>query len=41
MNANGLRVSLGDDGYILKLTVVMVGQLSRYTKTVEFCTLNG
>ena len=32
VNANGLRVSFGDDGNILKLTVVMVAQLGRYAK---------
>ena len=32
MNANGLRVSFGGDGNTLKLTVVMVAQLCRYTK---------
>jgi len=32
VNANRLRVPFGDDGNILKLTVVMVAQLCRYTK---------
>ena len=30
VNANGLRVSFGDDGNILKLTVVMVAQLGSF-----------
>ena len=40
MNANGLRVSFGDDGNILKLWR-WLHNLADILKTVEFCTLNG
>lgn len=41
MIAKGSGLSLGSDENVLKLTVVMVTELSEHTKNLEVYTLNG